>query len=323
MIRETMPPSCSVSAHSGRRLVRAAHAGLRVLLAALTLLPLCIAAGAPLENSPSVGVELSSAPGFHDGCVECGCRRTGILEPSSPNRWWFSFGTARKGSEAGWEPMGSSSHCGVGSFEEAAPVFHRTVGVPFLVVEMEADLKQPPSGAPELEVHLRAWNLGGFDSKGQPIYADRKDFRKGSLSTETLLVWPARDFEPRERDAFGADDVVIKVLATPLKPASSTGYGGIALTGDMPGAEILLDGGTVGRILAARPLDIDNIAAGAREIAMRDYSGREKKTTVTVKAGRTVPTALSLLAPSRATQEALLPLGKNPQGQEEFWRPLD
>jgi formylglycine-generating enzyme required for sulfatase activity len=101
-------------------------------------------------------------------------------------------------------------------------------------------------------------------------------------------------------------------------------YGSIAVKADVPGAEILLDGGFVGRTTVRSPTLLENVIAGEREVLVRDFSGREAHKHVLVKKDRTTDVALAVLNLSAPTSgNDLVPIGKNPQGHEEYWRATD
>jgi formylglycine-generating enzyme required for sulfatase activity len=59
-------------------------------------------------------------------------------------------------------------------------------------------------------------------------------------------------------------------------------------------------------------------------VVVRDFSRRSVREEVSVEPDRTVEVGLKLLnLPSSASPAALVPIGKNPEGQEEYWRIRD
>jgi formylglycine-generating enzyme required for sulfatase activity len=107
-----------------------------------------------------------------------------------------------------------------------------------------------------------------------------------------------------------------------LEPAAS--YGTVSVSADVPGAKVLLDGGLVGRIAEGSPILVKNVLAGTREIRVRDLSGREALRQVFVEGDQTVEVALRVLNLTTVGPENdLVPVGKNPQGHEEYWRVKD
>jgi formylglycine-generating enzyme required for sulfatase activity len=92
----------------------------------------------------------------------------------------------------------------------------------------------------------------------------------------------------------------------------------------MPGAEILLDSGFVGTVLEGRPTLLENVHAGTRAISVRDFSGREVRRQLIVEEGRTSKVVLDVLDRTSAEPNSeLLAIGRNPQGQSEYWRAAD
>jgi formylglycine-generating enzyme required for sulfatase activity len=69
---------------------------------------------------------------------------------------------------------------------------------------------------------------------------------------------------------------------------------------------------------------IRNVLAGAREVRVRDFSGREAARQLSVEENRTVDVALEVLGLTRGGPGGnLIPLGENPQGANEYWRVQD
>jgi formylglycine-generating enzyme required for sulfatase activity len=100
-------------------------------------------------------------------------------------------------------------------------------------------------------------------------------------------------------------------------------YGEIAVTADVPRAEIFLDGGLVGRTSAHGPVVLGAVRAGQREVIVRDASGREARTVTRVAKGRRASLSLALMQGPGASADGLRPLGPNPQGGDELWREKD
>jgi formylglycine-generating enzyme required for sulfatase activity len=90
------------------------------------------------------------------------------------------------------------------------------------------------------------------------------------------------------------------------------------------GAAVLVDGGFVGRLAEEKPLIVNNVLIGSREIRLRDFSGREALSKVRVKQGATAEVVLNVLdLKPKALESDLVKIGENPQGHEEYWRSRD
>jgi formylglycine-generating enzyme required for sulfatase activity len=107
-----------------------------------------------------------------------------------------------------------------------------------------------------------------------------------------------------------------------VRQGTGPGYGTLSVKADAPGAEILLDGGLVGRIRENAPTDLTGIPAGTREIVVRDFSGREDHKQVVVRSANKVEVTLSVLR-LHSKPGSFSPLGKNLQGFGEYWRAKD
>jgi formylglycine-generating enzyme required for sulfatase activity len=79
----------------------------------------------------------------------------------------------------------------------------------------------------------------------------------------------------------------------------------------------------VGRISEGNPTLLKNVLAGSREIRVRDFSGREAWRQVVVEEGETSEVALEVLDRPTGPRNELVPIGKNPQGYQEYWRDRD
>lgn len=258
-----------------------------------------------------------------DGCEACGCRLKGLLEAGQEGSWWVAFGTARPHSEGGWQGRLSSSHCGNGSFDRSAGDFRQTLGTPFIVLDLSTRPTAKSGPNPALKTTLALRRLTGFAEAGTPLYASTTSARTLPIDGADLTL-PLLLADPREKEAFGVEEVLLSLRATPLGVHPAASYGSISVTADVPGAEVLLDGGLAGRVAEGKPTVLKNVLAGQREIKVRDFSGREARLYVRVEQAKTAHAALTVLppAPLDATM-ALAPIGKNAQGHDEYWRIKD
>ena len=128
--------------------------------------------------------------------------------------------------------------------------------------------------------------------------------------------------DQKEKDAFRVSDVLLRFRASTAGQGPAA-YGEVSVQSDTPRADILLDGGVVGRT-SDEPTVVKNVLAGQRELRVRDFSGREARKVVQVTKDKRIEVALNLRGPAqRAVGNGLIPLGTNPQGHEEYWRPKD
>jgi len=293
---------------------------LGVLFAFHAALPGC----APPREESLVALEIEAKQNTLDGCTACGCRTKGELEPGAELDWWVSFGLVEPDAQKGWAAAARSSHCGLGSFEGLAADFGRTLGTPYVILDVATRAAAAPAGGVDLETRLRIRKLSGFDENGQPVYAGSTQKRVLRVESESEIALPLLLLDPQERESFGVHEAVLLLRAGVLRREGAASYGTISVSADVPGAEILLDGGFVGRIAEGSPTLVRNVPAGTREIRVRDYSGREDRREVVVETDAAVEVALQVLdLTAREPSNGLVHVCENPQGQAEYWRAKD
>jgi formylglycine-generating enzyme required for sulfatase activity len=295
-----------------------------VLIAIWVVLPLITQGCAKSRGGPLVVLEVETQENTLDGCMACGCRAKLELELGAEHEGWISFGLARADAQEGWVAAAASSHCGSGAFKKAASDFGRTVGTPYVILELSTTAAGLPAGDVDLNAQLRIQKLSGFDKQGEPVYARSKQKRRLSFASQGEITLPLLIPDTHEQESFGVHEVLVRLQATVLRREPAAAYGMLSLSADVPGAEILLDGGLVGRIAEGKPTLLKNVLVGTREIRVRDFSGREAQRQVVVEKDKTVEAALKVLdLPPARPGNGLVPLGKNPQGHEEYWRVQD
>jgi formylglycine-generating enzyme required for sulfatase activity len=276
------------------------------------------------REGPLVALTIETKDNTLDGCTACGCRTKGELEPGAEHEWWTSFGLAQSDAEKGWEAVGASSHCGGGPFTKVSSDFRRTVGTPYVILDLSTTAAVLPAGDVNLETQVRIQKLSGFDEDGQPAYARSVQKRLLRFADEGDITFPLLIPDQREKESFGVHEVLLRLRGAVVGREGAASYGNISVSADVPGARVLLDGGFVARIAEGRPTLLKNVLAGTREIRVRDFSGREARQQVVVKKDDTVEMDLNILdLTAGAPQNALVPLGENPQGHEEYWRVKD
>jgi iron(II)-dependent oxidoreductase len=173
-----------------------------------------------------------------------------------------------------------------------------------------------------LELHAR--ELASFDSRGQPRYESRTEKRKLQFALEGQVILPLLASSTLVAEAFAVHEVLLQINAVILQRNAAAGWGTIFVTGDVPGAAVLMDGGFVGRLPGNDPLRIENVLLGKRQIRVIDFSGREASGVVQVTENAPGEIRLDVLPQGLKPQhDGILPIGANPQGLREFWRTKD
>jgi len=273
---------------------------------------------------PFIAFEFDVDENRIDGCTNCGCQLKGELTPNTPQEWWFSFGLVKPDDDQTWQAIGSPSHCSPGAFREIEQAFKSTVGTPFIILQLKTQTKLNSSTEVKLEVELDYTQFTEFNKNGEAKFTHTRQERTFMVGDGTRVTVPVLIPKSDEADAFQVNEVLLNLWAAELAASAPVSYGTLAVSADVPGAVVLLDGGNVGWIQEGRPLLIANVLTGKREIRLRDFSGREVAKSVKVKEGRTSELKLDILnLDKKEHSDGLVSLGKNPQGYQEFWRLAD
>ncbi len=293
--------------------------------AGMLVLVLLILSPARAHASGSlVAYELQIHENTLDGCTSCGCRIKGELEPGKTGESWVAFGLVQPDEQQGWVSTGDSSHCGSGAFKSVARNFTKTLGIPFIVIDLSTKATIEAGEAIRLDTTITSKKLTGFSKQGRPRYQQHRQTRKLRFSNGGTQVLPVLIPDDLESKAFGIHDVLLSTRATVLGQHQTRVYGSISLTSDIAGAEILLDGGFAGRTKGEDQILLKPVLEGNRQVLVRDYSGRESIRQVTVEPGSVTDVSIPVLnLVSRNAKDGLIPIGANPEGSEEFWRTSD
>jgi formylglycine-generating enzyme required for sulfatase activity len=297
---------------------------LRALLPPASILVLALAAAAPSSGAPvPVHVRLSLVESPLEQSQLDRCEVAADLEAGRPETWSFFFGEVQLGESGSWEALRARAGCDAGTFDEKLPAKQWSLrGVPYLMVDVSVR-RSTKNRAEQLEVTTSRRKLSGFSQIGEPSYERLEETRVFPLEDVVTATVPLLIADENERNAFRAFDVLLRLRASTAgkKPAA---YGEVSVQSDTPRADILLDGGVVARTVEGTPTQLKNVLAGERELRVRDFSGREAKKVVQILKDKRIDVVMNLRDPARpAVGDGLTPLGTNPQGYEEYWRPKD
>ena len=290
--------------------------GISLLTASLPL-AVSTTGEAAQPNRRSVIIDVETLETAIDGPVRRGCRAQFEVAVGNKHEMWISVGNVTRRPEETWQ-VKSRTHCGDGIRSTPGG----TLSTPYLILGLE--LAPNLSGRNvRLEASLTTRKFSRFDDGGRPVHTRSNARRTLRLPEASGLVHPLLVTDSRERESLGVYDVLLRVRARISGGEPTAAYGRISLAADIPGAEILLDGGFVGRTLERSPTVLENVLVGMRELRLRDSSRREASRPVVVKRDRTSEVSVRVLnLPSPGTVD-LAPIGRNPQGHEEYWRVQD
>jgi len=271
--------------------------------------------------SERVVLQVGTVENALDDSQRVGCSLQDDVEAGTRHEAWISFGDVKPDAERGWEAVRNRLHCERGSSGTSGIRPGGLLGTPYVVLDLELVPSVPRTGTVLLSLSSKLRTLSGFNQDGRPLYEERVEKRTFQFGTRGEALLSVLIANEREKQAFGVHDVLLRVTAIAARNKSPAAYGTVSVTGDVPGAEVLLDGGLVGRLAEGKPTVVNNVVAGTHQIRVRDFSRREARGAVVVEKDRTVEIALPVLPlpSSGGSSSDMVPIGKNPEGYEEYW----
>lgn len=301
------------------------------LLAALSLLVASHASGAALAHPIRLAIEVFGNAIERSRGPRCAASQ--VIDKGGRVEWWVAIGQAKPEPQTGWQAAGSEIRCGAGALQERKPGSTGSPESAYVVATMSM-FAWPAPAAPltaervlSVEVSLAVRKLAGFGTQGEPKHEQLAGKRTFYFPNGGSAFVPLIISSEKEKREFGWQEVLLRIEARPVPVSEDEGaasYGTVSVTSDADGAELLLDGGVVGKISARKETILGNLVAGEREVRVQDSSGREIRRLVRVEKNRKVLVGLNLAGPDpNAVPYRLVPLGKNRQGYEEYRRERD
>ena len=159
--------------------MRLTASGIALLLAAAIVFTGCSTVP---ESSPLIALEVESVVNTPDGCVSCGCRLSGALEPGATQQFWLVYGLVP---DAGEQPARTSpaagNYCGHGAYRPVQNDFTQVVGVPYVVIDLTIDAGPPGGAQVDLDVGMVRQEFTGFDAQGVALYAESRHRRSTAM----------------------------------------------------------------------------------------------------------------------------------------------
>lgn len=295
-----------------------------MLLPALALLAHAAAArgGTPaaVANAGPVWVRLDLIENTAEGSGFDRCSNEATLKTGQATRWRLFYGEARPDSISGWVPIRSASGC-----EEAGsePATWTRRGSPYFLLDVALRTTVVSGRDVFIEATLSSRTLTGFSPGGAPAYGPRTEKRTLRVTEGSSAVVPILIANERETDAFRVRELLLKIRARGPGGRSRVEYGEIGVSADVARAEIFLDGGFAGRTSSDGAVLLRAVRVGERTVIVQDASGREARAVARVQKGRKTILSLTLMKGKGTSADGLRPLGRNPQGGDEFWREKD
>jgi formylglycine-generating enzyme required for sulfatase activity len=273
-------------------------------------------------------VSIEVAVNRAEGVSRTPCEFDGQAQEAA-EEWWITFARAQFHLEKRWEAVNSQVGCGAGALPEGLSEGGLEADSTYLIARISTFAGMLPTMLiPErvvvLDVSLSLQKLAGFGTQGNPVYQRSEEKRKYYFLDGGEAFLPLLVADNVEKEGLGVHEVFLRVAAGRVGDETAAAYGVVRVTSGTAEAELLLDGGVVGKIAAGTETELANIPAGLRLVGIRDASGREKWEPVRVEAGRTVLVDLSVPDPQAGRiPYRLEALGKNSQGYEEYRRGSD
>jgi formylglycine-generating enzyme required for sulfatase activity len=275
-------------------------------------------AGAP----GSVWVRLELVENTAEGPAYDRCQIEATLRKGQTAHWHLFYGEARADSGSGWSAIRSGSGCAQVETEHAATAWTRR-GSPYFLVNVALGKARVLGREVLFDAAFSVQRLTGFAPGGAPAFETRTEKRTVRVPEGGNTVVSILTASQKETDEFRIRELLLKFRANAAGARPPVEYGEMAVTADIPRAEIFLDGGLVGRTSSDGPVVLGAVRVGDRELIVQDASGREARSIAHVEKGRRTSVSLTLMKGSPASAGGLRPLGRNQQGGEEFWREKD
>jgi len=302
---------------------------MRFLVLSLGVLAILVPNGMAAPPTHPVTIAMEAFANAVEGGQGPRCDVSAEVGTGRNAEWWITMGEARPDPRGGWEGVDKAIRCGR-SPEETRVGPGSSPRTPYLTATVSTAawlLPKPasPNRVLHVEISLSLRKLSGFGATGVPSYersTEKRTFLFVDFPGTALL--PLIVANGREKEAFGVHEALIRIRATPAGIAGPAGYGALSVSSDLDGAELLLDGGVVGRMSAGKEAVVTNVRVGEREVSVRDSSGREVHRVVRVEANRSAMVSLKLPDPACSAAAApIVLLGNNAQGYEEYGRERD
>jgi formylglycine-generating enzyme required for sulfatase activity len=298
------------------------HGSARLFVRAVSISAFLIAADTVPARGAPVWTRLELIENTAEGPAFDRCQIEATLEKGETARWRVFYGEAGADSDSGWSAIRSSSGCVRVASDHAAPAWALR-GSPYFQVDVALGHARVSAREVLVDAAFSIRKLSGFAQGGAPAYETRTERRTLRVPQDGGAVVPILIASPRETDQFRIRELLLKFHVSAVGARPPVAYGEIAIAADVPRAEITLDGGFAGRTSSDGPVLLHAVRAGEREIVVRDASRREARTIARVEKGHRTSLSLALLKGSPTSADGLRPLGRNPQGGEEFWREKD
>jgi hypothetical protein len=242
-----------------------------LLLLLFGAIPVCASAqpiGTPLEMRMEVTANpLSARP------VER-CEQAADVVLGTKQKWWASFGEAQSGPDHGRAMTRAPLRCGPGSLVDAAASAHGAGASAAFAFEISVYFGRIEDGVQKMEVTVASRRVSGFAGTAEPSYEESTVKRLLTAEQTEDYFMPLAIVGAAERSQLDAGELFLHLRIVP-RHDSGASFGTVMVRSDSPGAEVLVDGGVVGRVPDSGVQTLRNLPVGEQELKVRDAAGRE------------------------------------------------
>src|SRR5262245_8784494 len=258
-----------------RRVPTSPGSGRLLVLVVLASVFLPAARNAP-TGGEAVWTRLEMVENTAEGPAYDRCQLEAALKKGHDARWRLFYGEARADAAAGWSALRSASGCRSAEAGPAAMSWGLG-GSPYFVVDVTLEKASVSAREILLQATFETRNLTGCDNEGAASYGQSVEKRTVRVPEGGSAVVPILIASDRETDEFRVRELLLKFHARVPGTGPPAEYGELAVTADVPRAELFLDGGPVGRTSGEGAVVLTTVPAGEREVVVRDASGREAR----------------------------------------------
>jgi len=256
------------------------------------------------------------------------CDKSEIIKGQFEYQWWASIDKPVNSSAEKNPLSGIPAECGAGTFSSLDDDGGKPAETPYILSAGSTIARIIRQVEDERVVDLKVTsqiNLSRQSDDGQAEDNEVSDVKRDFFFFDDREVFiPLFIASNDQQETLGIREIFLRVALSEQLDAPGSVYGKIWVSSEIIDAEVMLDGGKVGKISTPGDLLLSNVKTGEHEVSLRSADGVQTRKVVHVRAGRTVLVNLNLNAgPESSPNYQLSALAKNVQGYEEYQRVID
>ena len=259
-----------------------------------------------------------------EGSSHTQCEVFEHIQASSDIPWWVAVAEVDTSSTKAIQGVEKTVWCGRGLLKKQLP----NGTVPYFIGDALVRTRVQPwtlSSERVVAVHLAVSRQKkiGHDDRGKPRYKQRVENREFPLIEGKDVLIPLLVANDSQTKRLGIYELFLKISVQRSREAPSTEYGTITVRSQEVTGTVLLDGGAVGQLTANGELKLFPVPVGFHVVGIDDATAGKYPKIVRVKPNQVARVALGPSDQFFAPAYELAPMGKNPQGYQEYRRSRD